>query len=159
MSVTWRGKMKYDQATHLWVRDQSDAIAHDVKGSRFRKGFLRRTIKKTLYSPSGRPICEVQVNGVTGNSHHVRDEGIDAVARPDTLVLSAQMKARRADLAKKVFNEKEFGHLPEPLRTLTVDYESSRLASMQDPDSAQKKKAYTAAKRKLAVYQGQRKES
>lgn len=89
--MIWRGKMKQDPRTHLWVKAQSDVLAAEETGHKFRRGFLRRRgFKKTLYGPSGRPVAQVNIHG-SGNSEAEFDDGQDAVARPDSLQVNWSM--------------------------------------------------------------------
>lgn len=94
-SIAWRGKMKQDMNSGLWVRANSDDIAKDIKASKFRKGIWRRGKKRTIYNAYGRPICEVRVSDF-GNSEHEYDDHQDAVARPDPVSLSAQLGSKDA---------------------------------------------------------------
>lgn len=85
-TVAWRGKMKQN-ALGLFVRATTDELAREIKAARFQKGLWRRGRRKTIYSGSGKPICEVTVSDF-GNSEHEYDDHQDAVARPDTVVAS-----------------------------------------------------------------------
>jgi len=85
--ISWRGKLKQDPGTGLFVRATADDMAAEVKARRFRKGFLNRSKSKTIYSSSGRPIVEVRVDEA-GNSEHEYDDRQDAVARPGPVVVN-----------------------------------------------------------------------
>lgn len=85
-AITWRGKMRHDPRTKLWVTRTAEELALEAKTARWRRGMWRRGKKKTVYGPTGRPIAEVRVSDF-GNTEHEYDDHQDAVARPDPVKL------------------------------------------------------------------------
>lgn len=78
----WSGRMEQDRETKLWVAQTSKSIAEGIQTAARRKGLLqRRTVKRTIFSPTGTPMGEISVDEA-GNSHHTFEHHVDAVARP-----------------------------------------------------------------------------
>lgn len=153
MGKSWRGKMCHDPDTGLWlkaeVRQTADAIAAQIRHSRFRRGILtRRDVRKTVLDAAGRPVAEVRVDG-SGNSHHEWDDRIDAVARVDTVKLSAAAFAHQAQQAHKAFEPKDYSHLPPQLAQARQDFDEAKWSSMMNPSDVRLSKRYTHTKRRL----------
>ncbi len=66
-AISWRGKLKQDPVTGLFVRATADDMAAEVKSRRFRRGMWQRGRRKTIYNGAGRPVAEVTVSD-SGNS-------------------------------------------------------------------------------------------
>ena len=82
------GDAAYDAEVNLWVCRQSELIADEIKGAKFRRGLLKRKpTTRTIFDRYGRPICKVKVND-SGSSEHEFDNHQDAVARPSPVKMS-----------------------------------------------------------------------
>ena len=136
--ITWRGKMKLDPEVGLWVRQTADNIAHEIQFSRFRRGFLRRGRRKTIYNRAGRPVAEVNVHD-SGNSEHEFDEHRDAVVRPKTIAVTW-------DMAREAHNSfDEVPSLEEAQRTFNL----VRAKRAKHPDDPQVEAEWGRAKAEL----------
>ncbi len=90
MPNPFRGKAQ-QEANGLWVARKAAEFAHDMRSQKARPGlFNRRSRKRTVYGPTGRPIAVVHVSGF-GNTEHEYDDHQDAVVRPDPVKISAEM--------------------------------------------------------------------
>jgi len=83
MPTAFTGDFAYDNEVNLWVTSASEEMAREVKGSKFRLGFLQRKNKtRTIYNHFGKPIAQVRCSDL-GHSEHEFDNHQDAVVRPE----------------------------------------------------------------------------
>lgn len=150
MKLAWRGKMKLDPKSKLWVRAESDRMAEELLVTKSRPGLLQRVggRKKTIYNGAGRPIAEVQVSEA-GNSHHVYDDHQDAVARPEQVKLSAQVDPR----AVVPYIEKDYPGLPTYLQEALRALDKARYTAVTNPHDVQCQQAFRGHKRAAALAQ------
>jgi len=129
VAVKWRGRMSQNPAG-LWVRQQSDLIAAEVKSRRFQRGLLwSRTRKHTIRDNAGNPIGQIRVSDF-GNSEHEYKDHQDAVVRPDPVRVTSAA-ARQGMAPQDVIESLRKTALPMDLAQ--KEYEAARLAVEQLP--------------------------
>lgn len=78
-------KQDYDPETKLWVAQNAQAWAMEMKLQKFRRGMLqRKSVKRTIYDQYGNPVAQVKVHD-SGNTEAEFDSYQDATARPDPI--------------------------------------------------------------------------
>ena len=144
MTTMWRGRMS--QADNgLWVRQQSDLLAVEVKAQRFRRGLLWGGRKRTIRDNTGRAMGQIKVSD-SGNSEHEYKDRQDAVVRPAPVSITATAAKdgiEEGDLIRR---------LEQTTRTLPVaeaEYKAARLAVSQLPSDALVQARWVKAKQDL----------
>lgn len=146
MTVTWRGRMSQNE-TGLWVRQQSDLLAVEVKSSRFRKGLLWGGRKKTIRDNAGNAIGQIRVSDF-GNSEHEYKDHQDAVARPNPVSVTqaaARQSMEEGDLIARLRKT------AVPMDQASTEFQAARLALSQLPDDPVVQARWREAKKTMSA--------
>jgi hypothetical protein len=142
MTVTWRGKLKFDPGLKLWVRQNADELAREIQTTKWRRGLWNRGRKKTIYNAYGRAVGEVNVHD-SGNSEHEFDDHQDAVVRAPVVKVDWSMAEKHIDPAV-------LAEIPD-VEVASADYRAARAkweAAPTDPEVAAE---WMRAKERLRV--------
>jgi len=146
MTTTWRGRMSQAE-NGLWVRQQSDLLAVEVKAQRFRRGLLWGGRKRTIRDNTGNAVGQIKVSD-SGNSEHEYKDRQDAVVRPYPVSITAsaaKLGAEEGDLIQRL------QAVAVPMDTATAEYDAARLAFGQRPSDSVVQARWMKAKRDLSA--------